>query len=71
MTGDKSKTLKVDTRVHDFLLLAAQIRAARALLGWSQGYLAEGIGMNRPTIVNIEANKREPRPATLSVLKKN
>jgi transcriptional regulator with XRE-family HTH domain len=51
------------------VLLAAQIRAARGLLGWSQGYLAEGIGMTRPTIVNIEANKREPRPATLSVLK--
>jgi transcriptional regulator with XRE-family HTH domain len=66
MTGDKSKALKVSGR--GFLLLAAQIRAARALLGWSQGYLAASIGMTRPTIVTLESGKREPRPATLLVL---
>jgi transcriptional regulator with XRE-family HTH domain len=52
----------------DFLLFAAQIRAARALLGWSQGYLAEGIGVSRPTVADIEGGKREPHPATLTVL---
>jgi DNA-binding XRE family transcriptional regulator len=44
-------------------------RAARApLLGWSQGYLAEGIGVSRPAIADIEGGKCEPHPATLSVL---
>jgi transcriptional regulator with XRE-family HTH domain len=54
--------------MRDFSLLAAQIRAARALLGWSQGYLAEAVGVSRPTIADLEAGKREPHPATLSVL---
>jgi transcriptional regulator with XRE-family HTH domain len=52
----------------DSSLFAAQIRAARALLGWSQGYLAEGIGVSRPTVADIEGGKREPHPATLTVL---
>src|ERR1700686_2055322 len=55
-------------KTRDFSLLAAQIRAARALLGWSQGYLAEGIGVSRPTVADLEASKREPHPATLFVL---
>jgi DNA-binding XRE family transcriptional regulator len=54
--------------MRDFSLLAAQIRAARALLGWSQGYLAQGIGVSRPTIAALEAGKREPHPTTLFVL---
>jgi transcriptional regulator with XRE-family HTH domain len=52
----------------DFPLLAAQIRAARGLLGWSQGYLARGIGVSRPTVSHIEAGNREPHDATLHVL---
>ncbi|MEH2485752.1 helix-turn-helix domain-containing protein [Bradyrhizobium sp. AZCC 2230] len=52
----------------DFSLLAAQIRAARALLGWSQAYLAEGINVRRATIADLEACKHEPHEATLSVL---
>jgi transcriptional regulator with XRE-family HTH domain len=55
-------------QMKDFSLLAAQIRAARALLGWSQGYLADGIGVSRPTIGDLEAGRREPHPATLFVL---
>lgn len=35
----------------DTSLLAAQIRAARAILGWSQAYLAEGANVNKSTIV--------------------
>jgi DNA-binding XRE family transcriptional regulator len=54
--------------VRDFSLLAAQIRAARGLLGWSQTHLAAGIGVNRSTIVNLESGKREPHEATLTVL---
>ena len=42
----------------DYSLLAAQVRAARAILGWSQAYLAEGVGVNKSTIVDLESNKR-------------
>ncbi|MBR0792688.1 helix-turn-helix transcriptional regulator [Bradyrhizobium manausense] len=52
----------------DFSLLAAQIRAARALLGWSQAYLAEGCNMHRSTLADLEGGKREPHEATLFVL---
>ncbi|HZV07934.1 MAG TPA: helix-turn-helix transcriptional regulator [Gemmataceae bacterium] len=52
----------------DFSLLAAQIRAARGLLGWSQTRLAEAVRMNRSTLVDLEAGKREPHEATLTVL---
>ncbi len=52
----------------DFSLLAAQVRAARALLEWSQGYLAEGAGVSRSTIADLESNKREPHSASLFVI---
>jgi transcriptional regulator with XRE-family HTH domain len=52
----------------DLSLLAAQIRAARGLLGWSQAYLAEGTGMHRATLIDLESGKREPHEATLTVL---
>jgi transcriptional regulator with XRE-family HTH domain len=48
--------------------VCCSIRAARALLGWSQGYLAEGIGVSRPTVAGFGGGKREPHPATLHVL---
>lgn len=52
----------------DSALFAAQLRAARALLGWSQTYLANGVKVSRSTIADIEAAKREPHEATLFVL---
>jgi transcriptional regulator with XRE-family HTH domain len=54
--------------MRDFSLLAAQVRAARALLGWSQSYLAEGCNIHRATLVDLESGKREPHEATLAVL---
>jgi transcriptional regulator with XRE-family HTH domain len=61
------------TEVTDFAaenpeLFAAQVRAARGLLNWSQAYLAEGVGVARSTIADLESNKRAPHPATLFVL---
>jgi transcriptional regulator with XRE-family HTH domain len=52
----------------DLSLLAAQVRAARALLGWSQGYLADGVSVSRSTIADLESNKREPHAATMFVI---
>jgi predicted transcriptional regulator len=36
------------------MLMAAQIRAARALLSWSQPALANAAGLSLPTIVRME-----------------
>lgn len=52
----------------DISLLAAQVRAARALLGWSQSYLAEGARVSRSTIADLESAKREPHEASLFVI---
>ena len=55
--------------MHDFPKLAAQVRGARALLGWSQSYLAEGVNVRRVIIADLESCKREPQASTLSALK--
>jgi transcriptional regulator with XRE-family HTH domain len=52
----------------DFSLLAAQVRAARALLEWSQSYLAEGAHVSRSTIADFESGKREPHQASLFII---
>jgi len=54
--------------MQDFLKLAAQVRGARALLGWSQAYLAEGINVSCMTIADIESCKRKPQTSTLVAL---
>jgi transcriptional regulator with XRE-family HTH domain len=54
--------------IDDVSLLAAQIRAARALLNWSQGYLAEGARVGRSTIADLEAGKRSPHESTMTVI---
>src|SRR6201989_1711262 len=54
--------------MENFSKVAAQLRGARALLGWSQSYLAEGISVRRVVIADLESCKREPQEATLSAL---
>lgn len=53
----------------DDQLFAAQVRAARALLGWSQAFLADAIGVARSTIADLESAKREAHSSTIAVLK--
>lgn len=55
-------------KLRDFLLFAAQIRAARGLLGWSQAALAKRSGINRTTLIDMESGKREPLDATQAAL---
>lgn len=43
----------------------AQCRAARAIIGWSQGQLAEASRVAQATIANFEAGKRSPYERTL------
>jgi transcriptional regulator with XRE-family HTH domain len=54
--------------MENFSKVAAQVRGARALLGWSQAYLAEGISVRRVIIADLESCKREPQEATLAAL---
>ena len=54
--------------MENFSKVAAQVRGARALLGWSQSYLAEGISVRRVIIADLESCRREPQEATLSAL---
>lgn len=46
-------------------LTAAQIRAARALLGWSRDMLAAKTGISLRTLVMIESEEANPRASTI------
>ncbi|HEX4411003.1 MAG TPA: helix-turn-helix transcriptional regulator [Xanthobacteraceae bacterium] len=49
---------------------AAQCRAARGLLDWSQEDLATMAGVGIVTVRHIEAGKNQPRRATLDVIRR-
>jgi transcriptional regulator with XRE-family HTH domain len=50
------------------IILPAQIRAARALLGWKQTDLAERSGVSGISIKNIERGFTDPRVSTLNAI---
>jgi transcriptional regulator with XRE-family HTH domain len=52
------------------MLTAAQCRAARGLLDWSQQGLAEKARVGIVTIRQLEAGVTEPRRATLDVVRR-
>jgi hypothetical protein len=52
--------------MQDFVKLAAQIRGARALLGWSQAYLAEAINVRLAAIADLETCKAPPHESIWS-----
>lgn len=49
------------------MLTAAQIRAARAMLGWSQPALAKESGVSLPTIVRMESRLGPGRSSAANV----
>ena len=49
-------------------IAASQLKAARALLGWSQQQLAKNANVATSTIADFERGKRTPLPATLSTI---
>lgn len=51
-------------------LTPAQVRAARGLLGWTQGVLAERAGVSRPTVTHFEQGTRMPIPAVVEAIRK-
>ncbi|MGE6739665.1 helix-turn-helix domain-containing protein [Allorhizobium pseudoryzae] len=50
-------------------ITSEQVRAARALLNWSQGKLAEAAGVARATLAEFEAGKRVPIANNLEAIK--
>ena len=49
-------------------ITAAQLRAARALVGWSQYDLSRASGVGRRTIADLELGTRDPLTSTLNAL---
>jgi DNA-binding XRE family transcriptional regulator len=47
------------------LITAAQIRAARGLLNWSQSHLAREAGISRRTVNAAETETAETKPETI------
>lgn len=50
------------------MITAAQCRAARGLLNWSQPDLARAANVGTTTLRNFEIGSNTPRPATLTVI---
>ena len=50
------------------MIFAAQIRAARGLLNWSQGELAERAGVSKQSVTRIENGTMDPRFSTITGL---
>jgi predicted transcriptional regulator len=50
------------------MITAGQIRAARALIGWTQTDLAKASGVSEISIKNIERGATDPRSSTLGAL---
>jgi transcriptional regulator with XRE-family HTH domain len=46
----------------------AQVKAARALLGWTQADLADRANLGTATIADFERGKRRPYPATVAAI---
>ncbi len=51
------------------MIRSEQCRAARALLNWSQGDLANNAGVGIVTVRQLEADVHVPRRATLAVIR--
>jgi transcriptional regulator with XRE-family HTH domain len=47
-------------------ITAAQLKAARQLLGWSQDDVAAASGLETPTIIHFEHGKRLPNRAAIA-----
>jgi transcriptional regulator with XRE-family HTH domain len=62
--------IKSRLRIEAALLSAGQIKAARALLDWSQDDLAYAAGLSVSTVRNLESGNMSPRSATAHDIRK-
>ena len=62
--GQKTLYIQQSEKVNSMATIE-QIRAARALLGWSQGELAERAGLSQTGIARIEGGTSQPNTATV------
>lgn len=51
------------------MITSAQIRAARALIGWKQTELAIAAGLSEMSVKNIERGSTDPRVSTLEAIR--
>lgn len=51
------------------MITPAQIRAARAMLDWTQGDLAERAGISKTGLNNIERGSSDPKASTLTAIR--
>jgi len=51
------------------MITPAQIRAARALIGWKQTELAAAAGLSEMSVKNIERGSTDPRVSTLEAIR--
>ena len=52
--------------IREWMMKPAQLRAARALLGWSREDLAEASGVGAGTIKDFEVEKSDPKQGTVN-----
>jgi transcriptional regulator with XRE-family HTH domain len=65
----------VSTQKHDLpnrkaIITPAQMRAGRALLGWSQAQLARAARVGLSTVKDAEVGKRTPMPSKVDVIRR-
>lgn len=56
--------------MNDNVMTPHQIKAARALIDWSQSNLGEKTGLSQAAIANLETGKHRPNGATETVIRK-
>jgi transcriptional regulator with XRE-family HTH domain len=52
------------------MISARQIRAARAMVGWTQDRLAEAAGLSLAVVNNVERDVTDPRRSTLDAIQR-
>ena len=69
MVNIKSRVVQLllskSAHIQRWMLLPAQLRAARALLSWSREDLAERSGIGAGTIKDFEVEKSDPKQGTV------